>query len=224
MNARNNQLLCFNPSIESWSNPQCFGSVPTPGCGHASAIIRDTVWLFGGFKYNVGYLEDIFELRMNSLTWNQIQAAQPYPQARSSCTLSVADDKLVLHGGYTKDQTNVLRALSDTWIIDLTSHSWRQYTSWKDRARVCHTGSTVLNNSVIIIGGFKACDERPEVNDNIFCVMLEPKSLQQVAMQAVFKYQNELPLNCLPVKLRSLLRISDIHNQELPSGSEPLHS
>ena len=224
MNARNNQLLCFDPSIEIWSNPQCFGSVPAPGCGHASATIRDTVWLFGGYNNSAGYLEDLFELRMNSLTWNQIQAAKPHPQARSSCTLSVADDKLVLHGGYAKDQTNALSALSDTWVMDLTSHSWRQYTSRKDHTRTSHTGSTGLNNSVIVIGGEKTFDEISEMADNIFYVMLEPKSLQQVAMQAILKHQNELPLNCLPTNLLSLLGISDKHNLKLPSRCEPLYS
>ena len=220
--AKNNQLLCFDPSIENWSNPQCFGSVPTPRNNHASVIIKDTVWLFGGSSGLKTYMNDvpvdIFELRMNTLTWNKIQNAQPHPQARSKCTLSVKDDKLVLHGGRTELclWKSMPTVLSDTWIMDLRSHSWRQYTSRKDRARVFHTGSTGLN-SVIIIGGCgETYQDTPEV---IFSVMLEPKSLQQVAMQVILKHQNELPLNCLPMKLLSLLGISDKQNQELPSGS-----
>ena len=211
--ARNNQLLCFDPRIENWSNPQCFGSVPTPRCGHACAITKDTVWLFGGCSNSGRYLGDIFEFSMNSQTWNRIQTDQPYPRARTSCTLSVTDDKLVLHGGCgcVPDQTSFApTALSDTWIMDLTSHSWRQYTARKD-TRMNHTGSTGLNG-VIIIGGERACSETLDLHDDIFYVMLEPKSLQQVAIQVILKHQNQLRVNCLPMKLLSLLGISDKQN------------
>ena len=44
----NNQLLCFVPSTEEWRNLKCSGSCPTPRGYCASAIIRDTVWLYGG--------------------------------------------------------------------------------------------------------------------------------------------------------------------------------
>ena len=29
-NGLNNQLLCFNPCNKTWTNPQCFGTVPAP--------------------------------------------------------------------------------------------------------------------------------------------------------------------------------------------------
>ena len=44
----NNQLLCFNPSFNEWTNPKCSGSVPTPRSNHATAISEHTVWLYGG--------------------------------------------------------------------------------------------------------------------------------------------------------------------------------
>ena len=50
--AVNNQLLCFDPNIEMWTNPQCFGSIPTPRSHHSSAIINDKVWIFGGINYH----------------------------------------------------------------------------------------------------------------------------------------------------------------------------
>ena len=48
-NFSNNQLLCYDPNMQKWSNPQCFGDVPSPGSGRASAIIKNKAWLFGGF-------------------------------------------------------------------------------------------------------------------------------------------------------------------------------
>ena len=201
----NNQLLCFDPNIENWTNPQCFGSIPTPRTSHASAIFSDKVWLFGGLSKGGDYLGDMFELRMSSLTWSQIQMAQSHPNGGAYCTLTAAaDDKLVLHGGLTADQTRMHIVSNDTWIMDLTSLSWRQFTSRRDHRRTLHTGSTGLNNSVIIIGG----NSYQNTYSIIFNVILGPKSLQQVAMHTVLKHQNEQPLNRLPGKLLSVLDIS----------------
>ena len=116
---RNNQLLCFDSNIEMWTNPQCFGSIPTPRSDHASAIIHDKVWIFGGIRNDYDILGDMFELRMSSFTWSQIQTAKAQPSARADCTLTdAADDKLVLHGGLPQAFTQIPQ--SDTWIMDLT--------------------------------------------------------------------------------------------------------
>ena len=154
--AMNNQLLCFDPN-ESWTNPQCFGSIPTSRSGHACAVRSDKLWLFGGKDEDRNCLDDMFELRMSSLTWSQIQTAQFHPEGRTYCTLTPdGDDKLVLHGGLIEHQRRSPIVLSNTWIMDLRSHSWRQCTSRNDFARAGHTGSTGLHNRVIIIGGIKS--------------------------------------------------------------------
>ena len=216
---QNNQLLCFDPNTETWTNPQCFGSIPTPRAFHASAIINDKVWLLGGISRARDCTGEMFELKMNSLMWSQIQTPQLHPKAHVRCTLTAAaDDKLILHGGCTRDHTGTLM-VGETWIMDLTTHLWKQFTSREDHARELHTGSTGLNNGVIIIGGRKSVGRYPVYN-TIFYVMLEPKSLQQVTMQAIFKHQNELPLNCLPKKLLSLLDVS-VKDQNI--GSELDH-
>ena len=159
---------------------------------------------------------------MSSLTWSHIQTAQFHPKARSQCTLTAAaDSKLVLHGGFTDDQTLISITLNDTWIMDLTSHSWKQFPSRKDHPRMWHTGSTGLNNNIIIVGG----SERHLNSHNIvFKVMLGPKSLKQVAMQAIYKYRNELPLNRLPRKLLSLLDVSINIDQNIGSESDYVHT
>ena len=56
----NNQLLCYNPNTHKWTNPECFGSIPSPRFGHANAIIKDQVWLSGGFTMGRSDLGHIF--------------------------------------------------------------------------------------------------------------------------------------------------------------------
>ena len=46
----NNQLLCYNPSNEEWTNPRCHGNVPEPRAWQATTINLDTVWVCGGGK------------------------------------------------------------------------------------------------------------------------------------------------------------------------------
>ena len=200
----NNQLLCYNLNTKTWINPQCFGAIPSPRAGHACATIKDKVWLFGGRDDNLAVLDDIFGLTMLSLTWTQIQTSTPWLQTPDLCTLTaITDSHLVLHGG--EDDMN---QLSVTWIMDLTSHSWRQYTSGKDHARWGHTSSPGLGSNVISFCGLKDAGDTYEVYNNAFHVMLEPKCLQQLAMQIIHRHQDELPWNCLPGRLISLLGIS----------------
>ena len=158
---RNNQLLCYDPDIRKWTNPKCFGAVPSPRSAHCSTIIREKVWLFGGFNNNLGYLDDFFQLNMHSLTWMQIQTGQLHPTLRCGYTLTATtDNQLILHG------------LTGIWIMDLTSHSWRQYTSQNHHGLYHHTATLGLKSSVLVIGG---CS-KPWVYNEIFLVMLEPMS------------------------------------------------
>ena len=96
----NNQLLCYDPNIQKWTNPQCFGATPSPRSGHGYSIIKDKGWIFGGWSQNWIYIDELFELTMQSLTWTQIRTVQPRPEPRCLCTLTaLTNNQLVLHGG-----------------------------------------------------------------------------------------------------------------------------
>ena len=98
-NTHNNQLLCFDPSTEEWSNPQSTGAVPGPRIGQTMAVTGDQVWLYGGttsnllkgdvlsLKFALGgcempdhwvkdlsindILDELYQLNMQSLTWTK---------------------------------------------------------------------------------------------------------------------------------------------------------
>ena len=217
----NNQLLCYDPTTHKWTNLQCIGTVPSPRSDHASTIIRENVWLFGG-KDIRQLMDDFFELTMHSLTWTKIQTGQSHPHARCFCTLTVlTDSQLVLHGGWcVKEQK-----FSDTWIMDLTSHSWRQYTSRRDHTRWGHTGSSGLRSNAIIFGGLKKDNDAYEVYNNVFHVMVEPKCLQELAMQIIYNNQDALPWKFLPVMLISRLGISSkVTGRDNPPEWDTSHS
>ena len=210
----NNQLLCFNPSCNEWTNPECTGSVPSPRACCASAISRHKVWLYGGVNDWNNDINDLLELNMQSLTWTQIQTCKPKPQQRYCCTLNVVSDgTLVLHGEavglpLANGGNHSYKTSSDTWILDLSTHTWRKYKSTKDHSRDNHKGITGLRGCVIITCGKKDPQESYDHYTTTFHIMLAPKSLQQLAMQSVFKHRNVLPWKCLPKMLKTCLGLT----------------
>ena len=208
----NNQLLCLNPLCNEWTNPECKGSVPSPRECCASSIMRHKVWLYGGVNGGNHAIDELLECSMFSLTWTQIQIHEPKPKGRFYCTLNViSDSTLVLHGGVWKADggNHSYRTSSDTWILDLSTQTWRQYKSTEDHSRDSHKGIRGLNGGVVITGGAKDPKENYDDYTTIFHVMLAPKSLQQLAMQSVFKHRNVLPWKCLPQKRNTRLGLTE---------------
>ena len=195
-----NQLLCYDTFIQKWTNPQCFGSVPYPRMNHSTTVIKDKVWLFGG-KTRVSH-SDFFELDMRSCTWTEISTGQTKPGERYCSSLTAVSDRhLVLHAGIRQ---NPYTSLNDTWILDLQTQAWTQYTSHHDHTRYRHAGTLGIKKAIIIIGGFNYDKSYTPA----FHVMLEPKSLQQLAMKLIYNQQDVLPWKCLPSKLIAQLNLS----------------
>ena len=204
-----NQLLCFNPSHKQWSSPKCTGSIPAPRSGHAAAVLGSEVWLYGGYGGTVAQnmFDDLYKLNMCSFTWTLIQTDYPKPQGRSFTSLTaVSHNKLVLHAG-SQSTCMYFPSLDDTWILDLGSQKWQNYTSATDHPpRSLHTGSVGINSSAIVTGISRyyppsSCDG----NITTIHVMLEPRSLQQLALQTIYDHSDDLPWKCLPEKLISYL-------------------
>ena len=198
----NNQLLSFNASSKEWLNLKCSGSVPSPRALHASTRIGDRVWLYGGYNGFIIF-DELYELDMSSFIWTLVQTDETKPQERFACSLNaITHHQLLLHGGGADNQT-----LGDTWILDLSSKTWKPYKAG-DYPRRGHTGSTGINSNSIHIGGavspVDSCDEY----QTTFCIMLEPRNLQQLAMQTIYKHRNLLSYKCLPKKLIKLLGMS----------------
>ena len=202
----NNQLLYFDPTSEEWQNPECFGDIPNPIESHATEVLRNKVWIFGGYEESckTDDFENLYQLDMNSLIWTNVQTSAPRPLRREYCSLTAATDtQLVLHGGKTVDNRS---DMSDTWVYDIPSAPWRTYpkTVKKNYTR-CHTGTVGINNNVIIIGGYYNIGRKSRTTT---CVVLAPKSLKQLAVQTVHRYKTVLLWEeALPKSLCSLLHV-----------------
>ena len=214
----NNQLLCFDPLSENWRNPQTFGAEPEPRAHHATTVILDKVWLYGGNNTLDDHIcDELFHLDMTSLTWTEIQIGGLKPPCRDNCSLTtITEHHLVLHGG----QSGSGECFDDTWIFDLPSLSWKKHSAGRDHPRSNHAGTVGVSSTVIIIGGefYDKADDIIYCND-VFSVRLEPKSLQQLAMLTVYNHRDMLAWKHLPTVLiaRCLFPVRDNIPDELRS-------
>ena len=197
----NNQLLCFDPLSEEWTNPETSGTIPKPRSNQATSIIRDKVWMYGGsFDYFGKHYDDLYQLDMVSLTWTEIKFHKLKPPCRQYVSLNVlTEHQLVLHGGQSDDH----QIYNDTWILDLLSMTWKEHTAARNLPRSGHTGTEGLNGCVIIIGGGAPW---PTYNHGA-SLRVEPKHLQQLAIQKIYQHRYVLPLKLLPKSLKALFKI-----------------
>ena len=212
----NNQLLCFSPLSEEWRNPETSGTVPKPCSAHATTIIRDKVWMFGGScdSFTRG-LNDLYQLDMVSLTWTEIQFLKLKPPCRVLCSLNAfTEHQLVLHGG---ESTIDHEVYNDTWIFDLLSMTWKKYTVSRGQPRAEHTGTEGLNGCVVIVGGHTYCKNDcctknthsrhvHDYVDSVITLRIEPKNLKQLAIQKICQHEDILHWKLLPNSLKALFR------------------
>ena len=154
------------------------------------------VW--GNHKFKKVGNHELYELNMHLFTWTHIHTGMPKPHQISSrvSLTSLTDNRLVLYVGSCMDD-------AAAWIFDVESYQWRKY---KHKARhnyskLGFTGIPGLNNDVIIVGKhFKKNLEK-----TVISVMLEPKSLQQLAVRKIHQCKTNLPWKSLPLSLRCKL-------------------
>ena len=104
----NNQLICFEPSLQEWTSLKCFGNVPSPQC-HSSAVINDEAYVYARVNDQI-WVNDFHKLDMRNLTWTEIRTATPIPYPFTFPSLNaVTGNQLVFHGiqDFTERMTTV---------------------------------------------------------------------------------------------------------------------
>ena len=130
----NNQVFCFDLSSQKWTNPKSHGTVPSPRSCHASTVVRDHAWVFGGYSHSIHHdLYELYQFDLISLTWTEIQIHLTKPESDCYTLSAVSQHQIMLHGSQRADSPGLL---NDTWVLDLQSLSWKQHTANKKCA--CH--------------------------------------------------------------------------------------
>ena len=63
------ELICYNPSSNSWESLTQGGDIPSPHRGHVTIIRNDTLYLFGGTgHYNHRHYQEFKDLFLLDMT------------------------------------------------------------------------------------------------------------------------------------------------------------
>ena len=84
-------------------------------------------------------------------------------------------------------------------IFNVQSHTWRERLGTHIGRDYGHTGTTGLHGSAIILGAYIQPDDK--AYNPVITVRIEPKSLQQLAIQMIYQKVEPILWKMLPKKL-----------------------
>jgi len=108
------------PTWVEATNPAVPG--PCPRRGHATAVLGDKVYLFGGFD-GEKRLDDIWVFDISTRTWLPLRCTGNAPTARDATSLCAVppSNSLIVFGGYSTAK------LDDVYILDVGSLTWSRF-------------------------------------------------------------------------------------------------
>eukprot|EP01122_Echinamoeba_exundans_P001567 TRINITY_DN11597_c0_g1_i1.p1 TRINITY_DN11597_c0_g1~~TRINITY_DN11597_c0_g1_i1.p1 ORF type:complete len:902 (-),score=157.14 TRINITY_DN11597_c0_g1_i1:580-3285(-) len=141
----------FHFNSRSWSRVNVTGDIPSSRHFHASVVVHDTMYVFGGFGHK--NMDDLNAFDFATCRWREVKAESdsgtiPAPR-RGHSMVSIAPDLLVVFGG--RSNTN----LADTHLFNLSSLTWHPLECGGKTLpppRHFHSASAYKNN-IYVFGG-----------------------------------------------------------------------
>jgi len=115
-----NDVWCYDPVTNKWSQLDCIGYIPVPREGHAAALVDDVMYVFGGRTEDGTDLGDLAAFRITSRRWYTFQNMGPSPSPRSGHSMTAVAKSIVVVGGEPSSATNQVNDLSITYLLDTT--------------------------------------------------------------------------------------------------------
>ena len=165
------------------TNLQRLGAVPAPDLWLSTTACGHKIWLY----HKRVVFDELYELNMKTLAWTHLQFNSPnqhygyFPRVNA-----LTERQIALCNKNDSDSDSTL----DTWILDLPSLTWKQYTSAKICPQIIHTIVPGPHNNTVIIFDKRNSSEVYENVEypDVLHLILEPKALQHIAMQTVFEH------------------------------------
>lgn len=119
----------FNPLTSAWAEARPNGTRPLPREGHCSAVIGDTVYVFGGISIGFQPFNDLWAYNTIENTWTEISPNQPMrapaPRWLHSCAAFSATGKeenmmFYVFGGVGADYV----PMNDFQVFDMSRGGW----------------------------------------------------------------------------------------------------
>lgn len=73
-----NFLICNSDTLK-WSTPNVCGNIPLPRDGHSACIIKNCMYIFGGFQDHPSqFSQDLYMLNLHTMRWSLVKTKVLY--------------------------------------------------------------------------------------------------------------------------------------------------
>ncbi|KAL5343363.1 hypothetical protein BJX70DRAFT_353954, partial [Aspergillus crustosus] len=131
-----NDVWAFDPRANSWSQLDCVGFIPTPREGHASAIVNDVMYVFGGRTDEGIDLGDLAAFRISTRRWYSFQNMGPAPSPRSGHSMTAFGKHIIVLAGEPSSAPRDPVELSMTYMLDTSKIRYPTETQNGERAPI----------------------------------------------------------------------------------------
>lgn len=125
-----NDLLIYSIATNLWSSVGLTNSPPTPRAGHASFILNDDLWIFGGITTSRVLLNDVWRFSRSSSTWTQVSVSGngPPPRYLHHAFQGTDTNVICLFGGSDSPNDALVfsnSASNSVYCMDTATSQWR---------------------------------------------------------------------------------------------------
>lgn len=113
-----NDVWSYDPKTNSWTQLECIGYIPAAREGHASALVGDVMYIFGGRTEEGNDLGDLAAFRISSRRWYTFQNMGPSPSPRSGHSMTSYGKHIVVIGGEPSSAPRDAGELSRAYYLD----------------------------------------------------------------------------------------------------------
>ncbi|TQV93112.1 cell polarity protein (Tea1) [Cordyceps javanica] len=115
-----NDVWCYDPQVNKWSQLDCIGYIPSRREGHAAALVDDVMYIFGGRTEEGTDLGDLAAFRISLRRWYTFQNMGPSPSPRSGHSMTTVGKSIVVLGGEPSTAASTVNDLGILYVLDTT--------------------------------------------------------------------------------------------------------
>ncbi|XP_018490582.1 acyl-CoA-binding domain-containing protein 4 isoform X2 [Raphanus sativus] len=176
------QVKVFDTHTCTWSILKTYGKPPVSRGGQSVTVVGKTLVIFGGQDAKRSLLNDLHELDLETMTWDEIDAIGVSPSPRSDHAAALHAERYLLIFGGGSHAT----CFGDLHVLDLQTMEWSRPAQQGEAPtpRSGHAGVTIGENWFIVGGG----DNKSGASESIVL------NMSTLTWSAVASVQGRVPL------------------------------
>ncbi|KAI0138121.1 hypothetical protein F4776DRAFT_79670 [Hypoxylon sp. NC0597] len=151
-----NDVWCYDPAVNKWTQLDCIGYIPVPREGHAAALVDDVMYIFGGRTEEGADLGDLAAFRITSRRWYTFQNMGPSPSPRSGHSMTAVGKSVVVVGGEPSSSTSQVNDLSIVYVLDTTKIRYPNDAQIQSNTQKMQQARRPSGGEVPLMGGRQA--------------------------------------------------------------------